>query len=98
MDRWRLMYSACYGLEVVYVEYPGVEVAVPSDNVERMISKRVGVDRIVYLYFNIIVAVLSVCDELVWSSKVSVAEWCELGQLAVIVSVSLWDLDWSRGL
>ncbi len=49
MDRGRLVVASDYRLEIPYVERPGIEVAVPTHDVEWMVIEHEFVEGIVLL-------------------------------------------------
>ena len=68
-------------LEVVDVEDPGIEISVPSNDIERMVIEHQLVDRIVLFHENTKVALLVVRLELDWAPMVG----------ALIVTRGVWD-------
>src|ERR1700730_12539166 len=52
MNRWRLVYTPHDRLEIVDVERPGIEVSVPTHDVERMMVQHDLVDPVVLFHQN----------------------------------------------
>src|SRR5712692_11052563 len=88
MYRRRLMDPSSKGLEIVDVEDPWVQIAVPANYVERMEVERVRHQGVVNFHSDLEFSLLIVNSQFLGFSKVSVRIWGQLYQLPVIVPIS----------
>ena len=93
VHRRRLVDAADDRLEVVDVEDPGIEVAVPADHVERMVVEHQLVDRVVLLDQEREIALLVVRPELQRTPDVALGVGRAFEQLAELVAVALGEAD-----
>ena len=105
--RW-LVDPAHDGLEVVDVEGPGIEVTIPSDDVERMVVENEFVDGVVLLDQQAKVALLVVGTELGGAANIAFGVGRALEQLPEFIAIALGpanvapaleyhELGWPRG-
>jgi hypothetical protein len=85
-------------LEVVDRERPRVEVAVPADHVERVVVDPVGLVAVADAHLDLVVALVAVGVQRRRRVDVAVVVRRALEQLAVLVAVTLRDLDQARRL
>ena len=83
-------------LEVADVERPGVDVAVPADDVERVVVEDVGLEAVLDPQLDDVVAAVGVRPKLDRRVQVAVVVRGVLEQLAVLVAVAARDLDQAR--
>ena len=94
----RLVDSPRDRLEVVDRERPRVEVAVPADDVERVIVDDVGLVPVADAHLDRVLAAIAVGVQRRGRMDVAVVVRRALEDLAVLVPVPLRDLDQARGL
>jgi hypothetical protein len=88
---WRRLVDATHDrLEVVDAEDPGVEVAVPTDDVEWMVVEDQLVERVILLHEDPEIALLVVRAELDRPANIALAERRPFQQLPELVAVPLW--------
>ena len=83
-------------LEVTDVERPRIDVAVPADDVERVVVEHVGLEAVLDPELDDVLAAVRVRLELDWRMQVAVVVGSVLEQLAVLVPVAARDLDQPR--
>ena len=93
MGRRRLMQAPGLRLEVVDAERVRVHVAVPADDVERVVVEHVALVAVAHAHEHLVLAVLLAGLELERRMEVALAERRVLEQLAVAVAVAVGRLD-----
>src|SRR5690242_17799258 len=93
MYRRRLMYTPDDRLEIVNIEGPGIEVAVPANDVEGMMVEYKLVQAIVLLHEKTKVAHLVVRFELDWPANVALRVGRALLELTELVAIPLRPSD-----
>src|SRR5688572_11476259 len=87
------MHPSDNGLEVVDVERPRVEVAVPSDDIERMMVEHDLVQSIVLLHHQRVLAFLVERREVRGAANVALRVWRALLQLTELIAIPLRPAD-----
>src|SRR5438128_1161588 len=98
MYRRRLMDPASEGLEIIHVEDPRIQVAIPPYYVKRMKVKGVRHQRVVNFHAHLEFPPLVVNGQFLGFSKVAVGVGRQLHQLPVIIPVSSRYLNRARRL
>src|SRR5206468_7953999 len=89
MDRRRLVHPSDDRLEIVDVERPRIEVAIPADDVEGMMIENELVQGVVLLHQQAEVAHFVMRAELDWPANVTLRVRCALLELPELVAVTL---------
>ncbi len=85
------------GHKIVDVENPGIEITVPSNNVEGMEIVYVAVKVIQFLNLNFMLAFLVYRNELARKAEIAFAIRRMLEELTVFIPVTFWSFDVSHG-
>lgn len=91
--RWRLVYAAGDRLELMDGEGVGIDVAVPADDIERVVEVVIGIDDVLFFDVKQELALLVVRGEVLGLANVALAEWRVLLELPDGVAVAFGRYD-----
>src|SRR4051794_7005126 len=96
MSWWRQMKSPNPRLKIMDIEDPRIVVAIPADNIERMVIKNELSQTIFFLDYKRKLALLVVRRQRLRTSNVSLGIRRTFQQLPVLVPVALWCANIAR--